>query len=61
MCAGCSRDDSDPEGGRSGFHVFTDALTGCQYIGWPSMVWGGAAITPRMGADGKQVCKAVKP
>lgn len=31
--------------------VRTDPLTGCQYL------TSGHGITPRMGADGKQICK----
>lgn len=58
--AACSkRDNSDPPEGRSGFEVFTDSLTGCQYIGWGDGAQG-KAITPRMNADGKQIC-GVKP
>jgi len=45
------RDNSDPIGGRSNMEVLTDALTGCQYL---AAQRGG--ITPRMGADNKQVC-----
>jgi len=61
VVAGCGhQDDSDPPGGRSGFDVFTDAKTGCQYIGWSRSIWGGAAITPRLGADGKQLCNQSK-
>ena len=45
------RDNSDPIGGRSNMSVLTDALTGCQYLATQR---GG--ITPRMGADNKQVC-----
>lgn len=59
--AGCAdRDDSDPPDGRSGFTVFTDNLNGCQYIGWapsPLLFVFGAAITPRLGRDGRQVCR----
>lgn len=55
LCAGCSvssHNDSDmPDGRLSGMNVRTDALTGCQYL------YGGNSITPRMGRDGKQVCK----
>ena len=53
LLAGCTqmRDDSDPPNGASGMGVHTDALTGCQYL---SRYRGG--ITPRMGADGKQIC-----
>lgn len=46
------RDDSDPPGGRSGFNIYTDALTGCQYLALPFR-----SHQPRMGADGKQVCR----
>jgi hypothetical protein len=45
----------DPQTGTAEIDVATDAGTGCQYILTP---WGG--ITPRMGADGRQVC-ARKP
>ncbi len=38
---------------RSGLVLRTDHGTGCQYLLTP---WD-RAITPRMGADGKQVCK----
>lgn len=44
-----SHDDSDPTGGSSGMMVYTDNLTGCQYLGHDS-------LTPRMGNDGKQIC-----
>lgn len=47
-------DDTDFDSAhRSGLVLFTDARTGCQYIGRPL-----GALTPRMGADGKQVCNA---
>jgi hypothetical protein len=48
--AGCvKKDDSDPPDGRSGFNVF---------IGWsPSSLRHGAAITPRLGLDGLQICR----
>lgn len=45
-------DDSDSESSRSGMNVFTDAKTGCQYLGNPS---GG--IIQRFDNTGKQVCK----
>lgn len=35
--------------------VFTDPETGCQYLGMY-----GEAVTPRMGRDGKQICREVK-
>jgi hypothetical protein len=57
VVAACARDNSDPPDGRSGVSVFTDALTGCQYIGWSPALLGAAALTPRMDATGKQVCK----
>lgn len=45
-------DDSDSASSRSGMQVFTDAKTGCQYLGNPS---GG--IIQRLDNTGKQVCK----
>lgn len=55
LCAGCGRDDSDaPNGPRSDMYPLTDHLTGCQYLGHDSR-----SITPRMGADGKQICREV--
>ncbi len=44
------RDDSDGVK-RSGMIVYTDALTGCQYLG---TIMG--SITPRLDKDGKIVC-----
>jgi hypothetical protein len=41
------KDDTDPENGRSGLMLFTDAKTGCQYVGNPA---GG--IIPRMNEEG---------
>lgn len=32
--------------------LFTDSGTGCQYLGYQPRF-----LTPRMGPDGKQVCK----
>jgi len=50
---GCSvKDSTDPPDGVSGLIPYTDALTGCQYL---ARSYGGA-LTPRMGADGKQIC-----
>lgn len=57
LCAGCARDDTDvPNGERSLVAPTTDHLTGCQYL-----TFGLSGITPRMGADGKQICREVKP
>jgi hypothetical protein len=49
------RDDSDhTDGTRSGMTPKTDYKTGCQYLQSPF----GFSITPRMGANGKQLgCK----
>jgi len=47
-----ARDDSDPPGGHSGMTIYTDHLTGCQYV---SHGWSG--LTARLNADGKQVCR----
>lgn len=52
VVAGCSeRDDSDPKEGRSGLHIYKDALTGCEYLS------PGVGMVPRMGTDGKQICR----
>lgn len=53
MLSACTtRDDSDPpHGDVSGLTVYTDHLTGNQYLG--SRSYGG--ITPRLDKDGKQV------
>jgi len=44
------RDDSDGPSEPSHMDVFTDHLTGCQYL------YRGS-LTPRMDRTGKQVCK----
>ena len=46
-------DDTDAPPSRSGVSLVTDALTGCQYLKAPLF----GSITPRMSADGKQICK----
>lgn len=45
-------DDSDNPPVRSGMRIKTDALTGCQYL----LSFTGSLV-PRMGGDGRQVCK----
>lgn len=56
LCAGCSHDDPDATNGtRSGLTPITDHLTGCQYL-----YYGVNSLTPRMGADGKQICREVE-
>jgi len=50
------KDDTDPFKGRSGLSVYTDALTGCQYL--KGGLIGG--ITPRLDASGKQVCQTAQ-
>lgn len=47
-------DDSDDAkaGTRSGFHVYKDNLTGCEYL---SITFTG--VTPRMDSKGRQVCR----
>lgn len=44
-------DSTDPPGGRSGLRLYIDEATGCHYL---APVFGSA--TPRMGANGQQVC-----
>lgn len=48
--------DSDTPDKRSGASVITDGLTGCQYL----KVSSSGGITPRLGVDGKQICKKEK-
>ncbi len=50
--AGSGPDDSDPIKGASGIRPVTDHLTGCQYL-----TRGFGGLTPRMNAEGKQVCR----
>lgn len=47
------KDDTDPPNGRSGLTLYTDNLTGCQYLA----IHYNSGLTPRMGKDGKQVCQ----
>lgn len=49
------KSSADPAGGYSGLHVMVDALTGCQYLATQK---GG--LTPRLDANGKQICGGVK-
>jgi len=57
--AGCSSNDDGQmqtkELTKSRVYVYTDTGTGCQYV---ATVLGAEGLTPRMGADGKQICKA---
>lgn len=48
-------DDTDNPPNRSGMILYTDSLTGCQYLS----VSRSGGITPRMGANGKQICGEV--
>ena len=50
-CGGM-KDDTDPSDGVSGLGLYTDHLTGCQYL------TRGRNLTPRMNAEGKQVCNS---
>ncbi|EFO7852268.1 hypothetical protein HMI96_003535 [Salmonella enterica] len=47
--AGVTRDSTDGNS-PSNLRLYTDALTGCQYLG------NGNGLTPRMDAQGYQVC-----
>jgi hypothetical protein len=53
----CARDNSDPPGGYSGLIIYTDELTGCQYLARPSLNGAPSPLTPRQRADGTQVCE----
>lgn len=46
------KDNSDPPGGSSGLVIYTDNLTGCQYLGI-----GISAVTPRLDAQGRPICR----
>jgi hypothetical protein len=61
MLAGCEAHGSstppDPRTYPATLNIYIDAETGCQYIGqWSS----SAGITPRLGRDGKQICREVR-
>lgn len=45
--------DNEAEGDRSGMILYTDHLTGCQYLRGGLL---GGGITPRLGGDGNQIC-----
>lgn len=47
-------DSTDPPNSRSGLGIYTDHLTGCQYL---ASGFGFGGLTPRMDANGKQVCE----
>ena len=67
LCAGCTdsqvkelaryEDDSRRESNSSPREVkiYQDSETGCEYA-----MAGISGLTPRMGADGKQICREVK-
>lgn len=44
-------DSTDGES-RSGLGLYTDAMTGCQYLSS-----GGSGITPRLDRDGRHICE----
>lgn len=48
-----AHDDTDPVDGRSGMMLLTDSGTGCQYL------YRGS-LTPRMDANGKQICNVTR-
>ena len=48
------RDSTDPPNSRSGLRLLIDYQTGCHYISHK----GG--LTPRMDANGRQICEAGK-
>jgi hypothetical protein len=50
-------DDSDAPPNRSGFAIKRDALTGCEYLKTYGLFGAGVAVTPRVDAEGKHVCR----
>jgi hypothetical protein len=59
MLAGCERRASETVDSARDLYVFRDNGSGCEYVGLQSA--RAAAITPRMGQDGKQICGKVQP
>lgn len=59
VCAGCAPRTSDVAKGKEANEpvVYRDSVYGCEYLTTGQY----NTLTPRMGADGKQVCKAVRP
>lgn len=49
------KDSTDPADGRSGMVLRIDNATGCHYL-TTVQIWGESSITPRLRADGTQVC-----
>lgn len=47
-----SYDSTDKKPERSGLGLYTDAMTGCQYLSAK-----GSGITPRLDENGKQICR----
>lgn len=50
------KDSTDTERGRSGLVLYTDALTGCQYV--KGGLFGG--VHPRLRGDGTPMCDGAK-
>ena len=48
---GIGKDSTDSNSGRSGMRLYIDNKTGCHYLG---EFFGN--LTPRLNADGKQIC-----
>lgn len=47
---GADKNSTDRKDERSGMELYTDALTGCQYLS------AGGGLTPRIDSDGEPVC-----
>lgn len=69
LCAGCTQEKINEISDAADQHqreanargagevaAFRDSETGCEYVGIQ-----GRALTPRMAANGKQICRAVMP
>jgi hypothetical protein len=58
-CAGCHQRSADTSGEPADPAVYRDRVTGCEYL---TKGHATSSLTPRMDADGKQVCtKLVTP
>lgn len=59
LLAGCypkEHPNSPKRGGIGDLRVWVDSETGCEYLTVGSSL-DGQAVTPRMGRDGKQICR----
>lgn len=56
VVASCGNTAKEESSAFLDLYVYEDRLTGCQYLS----ITGGTGVTPRMAADGKQICRKVE-